>query len=76
VKRLRKRDWRFLVLVLVHVIGIAGFWSGGVGRTAGEAGGWRSIDVDAVKDKIDSGDLVDREADWYRVLPATMELRR
>lgn len=76
VKPLRKNDWPFLVLVLIHLVGIAGFWRGGVGGGGGDAEGWRPIDVELIKAKIGSGDLVDHEAEWYRVLPSTRERRR
>ena len=69
MSRIRKRDWRFIVLVLVHALCIAGFIRSGMEVAPPETGGWRRIDVEAVRAKIREGDLVDREADWYRVLP-------
>ncbi len=33
--------------------------------------GWRALDLDALQRRIESGELRDREADWYR--PATPE---
>ncbi len=66
--RLKLRDWRFLVLILAHVIGIAGFLSAGGGGGAVTAGTWRRIDTEAVKAKIRAGELSDHEADWYRPL--------
>ena len=68
MSRLKLRDWRFLILVLVHVIGIAGFLSAGGGDGAAMAGNWRRIDIEKVKAKIRAGDLSDHEADWYRPL--------
>ena len=68
MSRLKLRDWRFLVLVLVHAIGIAGFLSAGGGDGAVAAGSWRRIDTEAVKAKIRAGDLSDHEADWYQPL--------
>ncbi len=65
--RLRKRDWRFALLVAAHALFIAGFVRAQLGEAPPTTGGWRRIDVDAVKAKIRAGDLVGREADWYRV---------
>ena len=69
MRRLRARDGRFVLLALVHAIGIAGFLAAGVGGDASSRGGWRRIDVDAVRAKIRAGDLVEHEAEWYRAVP-------
>lgn len=69
VKRLRTRDWRFYLLVLVHLICIIGFVSEGLHVAPVATGGWRSVDLDKLKSRIGSGDLSDREADFYHVLP-------
>ncbi len=69
VKRLRTRDWRFYLLVLVHIICIIGFVSEGRHVTPAATGGWRTVDLEELKSRIGSGDLSDREADFYHVLP-------
>lgn len=69
MKRLRIRDWRFFLLVLVHAVCIVGFLSGGLDVAPPSTGGWRTVDLKELESRIRAGDLVDREADWYRVLP-------
>lgn len=69
IRRLRKRDRGFVLLVVVHLVCIAGFIVGDRGSAASELGGWRRIDLPALLDKIRSGDLVEHEADWYRTVP-------
>ena len=70
MKRLRRRDWRFYLLLVAHLIGILGFVSAGLERPAPVIGGrgWRSVDRAELESRIRAGDLVDREADWYHVL--------
>jgi len=69
VKRLRTRDWRFFLLVLVHAVCIVGILSQGHHLAPPATGGWRSVNLKELKTRIRSGDLVDHEADWYHVLP-------
>ncbi len=68
-RRFKKTDWRLLVLVLAHGVGIAGFISADVEIAEAERSGWRKIDREALMEKIRSGDLVQHEADWYRRVP-------
>jgi hypothetical protein len=76
VKRLRKRDWRFLLLVLAHAVCIVGFVAGGLGGEPPATGGWRRVDLEELESRIRAGDLVKREADWYRVLPESAGVGR
>ena len=69
MRRFRSCDWRFALLVLAHVIGIAGFLGAGDDSTASTRGSWRAIDTTAVRAKIRAGDLSSHEADWYRGVP-------
>ena len=68
-KHLRWRELQFLALMLAQVILIAGYLAGGVGGLTGdEPGGWRRIDVEAVEARLNAGELVRKEADWYHPL--------
>jgi len=70
----RPRDLKFLGLVAVTGLTIALYLDTGL-RLAGETGsGWRKPDLDALTQKIESGELRDREAEWYH--PATEEEMR
>ena len=69
MRRLRTRDWRFFLLALVHAVCIVGFVSEGLNVAPTATGGWRTVDLEELESRIREGDLVDREADWYRVLP-------
>ena len=54
--------------MLVNLVCIAGYLASGVGVTPEESGGWRRIDFDAVEARIEAGELVRKEADWYHSL--------
>ena len=65
------REARFLGLVLLTMVLIALHLGEGLRLAAREGSGHRVIDVQALQRRIDAGDLIDREADWYH--PATPE---
>jgi hypothetical protein len=74
IRHPRPRDLKFLGLVAVTGLAIALYLDTGL-RLAGETGsGWRKLDLDALMQKIESGELRDREAEWYH--PATDEETR
>jgi len=71
IRHLRYRELRFLALIAITASLIAVYLSTGL-RLAEEAGkGWRTIDLDTLQRRIETGELRDREADWYH--PSTPE---
>jgi len=73
-KHWRQRDLRFLGLVCVTGLVVALYLNAGLRLAGQEGSGWRSLDLDALHQRIESGELRDREADWYH--PATDEETR
>lgn len=70
-RHLHRREIGFLGLVAVTLAMIALYLNAGL-RLAGPGGaGWRTVDLDSLQRRIESGELRDREADWYH--PATSE---
>ncbi len=67
--KIRRRDRKFVAFVAANAVCIAAFIAGGVGSEAEAPGGWRRVDLKALKAKIQAGKLVKHEADWYRVVP-------
>lgn len=67
LQHVRRREVRFLALAAINLACIAGYVAGGVGMTP-EGGGWRRIDYQAVEARMEAGDLVRKEADWYHPL--------
>ena len=65
LKHLHQRDLRFLALVLVNLVCVAGFQLARVQTAEQPAGGWRRIDLEAVMTRIEAGDLQRHEAAWY-----------
>ena len=71
LRHVRRRELIFLGLVLLNLVSIAGYLAGGLGVVTGdERGGWRRIDLEAVEARLNSGELVRKEADWYHPLSA------
>ena len=66
LRHVRLRELRLLVLILANLMAIAGFLGGGGQQAQTQVGGWRRIDLDAVRDRMRAGELSDREAQWYR----------
>jgi hypothetical protein len=64
----RRREFRFLAFMLANLVCIGGYVASGIGAAPEGSGGWRRIDFQAVESRIDAGDLVRREADWYHAL--------
>jgi hypothetical protein len=60
--------------VLVHAICILGFVSQGLKVAPPATGGWRTVDLVKLEARIRDGDLVEHEADWYRVLPESQSV--
>jgi hypothetical protein len=60
-----QRELRFLGLVGISLGLIALHLSAGL-RLAGQEGtGWRKIDLPALERRIETGELRDKEAEWY-----------
>jgi hypothetical protein len=65
IRHWRARDLRFLGLVALTGVLIALYLDAGL-RLASQAGsGWRTLDLDVLQQRIETGELRDREADWY-----------
>ena len=64
-RHLRSREFRFLALVFANLICVAIFLGTGLQVPTRETGGWRRIDTEAVRARIEAGDLMSREASWY-----------
>jgi hypothetical protein len=74
LKHWRPRDLRFLGLVgLTALVGML-YLSEGLRLAAREGSGWRTLDLDVLMQRIETGELRDREADWYH--PASDEEER
>ena len=67
-RHLHRHDVQLLALVLASLLCVAGFLSSGLQNASEQPGGWRRIDIDAVKARIEAGDLMSREASWYHPL--------
>lgn len=59
-------DRIFAVFMLVTLLLISGFLVDQQEQRVMQGGGWRKIDIKAVMDKIDRGDLVKHDAMWSR----------
>jgi hypothetical protein len=71
MRHLRPRDLRFLGLIVLTALTIALYLDASL-RLADQGGsGWRKLDLDALMQRIETGELREREADWYH--PATEE---
>jgi hypothetical protein len=66
-RRLRGGEWRLLGLATATALCLAGFLLAQLGAGTDRRGGHRAIDVEAVQQKIQSGDLVRHEALWYHL---------
>ena len=65
LRHLHRRDYRFLAVVSLNLLCVAGYLLAHVQTLQQETGGWRRIDLDAVMSRIESGDLLQHEAAWY-----------
>ncbi len=74
VSHLRGRDLRFVMFIIANLFCVAGYLAGNLGTIQEPGGGWRSIDLEALLTRIETGDLVQKEAEWYH--PLTEETGR
>jgi hypothetical protein len=63
--RWRSRDWGFVGLAGLNLAVIVLYLATGLVELGSTGTGWRRVDVDAVRQRIDSGELSGREAQWY-----------
>lgn len=63
---LHRREFVFLGWIGATLVLIAGYLIGGQALVEQQGSGWRRIDIKALQQRIDSGDLGEREAAWYR----------
>jgi len=63
---LRRRDLRFLGVVVLNLACMAGYLATGSGAPDTAVGGWRRIDREALERRIESGELSRQEALWSR----------
>lgn len=66
LRHLHRRELGFLGLIGLTGLLIALHLASGLEGLGGPAGGWRTIDREALERRIESGDLRDREAEWSR----------
>jgi hypothetical protein len=69
IRHLRSRDLRFLGLVAVTGLTITLYLGTGLRLAGQEGSGWRKPDLAVLTQRIETGELQEREADWYH--PAT-----
>jgi hypothetical protein len=65
LKHVHGRELRFVAVILANLVCAAGYLASSVGVRPEESGGWRRIDLDAVEARMEAGELVRKEADWY-----------
>ena len=68
-RHLHPRDLRFLGLVAMTGLIIVLYLATGLQLADQTGSGWRKVDLDAVMQRIETGELRELEADWYH--PAT-----
>ena len=52
-------------LVVLTGVVVVLYLASGLRFGGGEGSGWRRLDLDALQQRIDDGELQGREADWY-----------
>ena len=67
LRHLHRRELAFLGMIGLTALLIAlHLGNSGLGRMEAPGGGWRVIDRAALEQRIERGDLRDREAEWFR----------
>jgi len=67
LKKIQRRDLIFITFILVNLFCIGGFLFNGIEKSSEPSGGgWRRIDLEALRMRINAGTLVTKEAAWYR----------
>ncbi len=62
---LRTRDWRFIGFMVLSVAAIGLYLAAGLNRLEQSGSSWRRIDIESVQRLMDSGELSEREAEWF-----------
>jgi hypothetical protein len=65
IRHWRVRDLRFLGLVALTGVLIVLYVDAGLRLASQTGSGWRTLDLDALHQRIETGELRDLEADWY-----------
>ena len=65
IRHLHQREYRFLGLIALTGVLIALHLGDRVRLAEQQGTGWRSVDLGALQRRVDTGELRDREADWY-----------
>jgi hypothetical protein len=65
LKHWKAREWRFLGLTGLNLVAIALYLGAGLGQLEPTGTTWRRVDIDALRQRMDSGELSGREAQWY-----------
>ena len=69
LRQLRTRDLPFVALILACGLSIGGFLAQRPATPDAAHGRFRRIDTERLHRRVQAGDLVLREADWYHVAP-------
>jgi hypothetical protein len=67
VRHWRGRELRFLGLVAITVGLMALYLNAGLRLAQQEGSGWRTINLEALQRRVESGELSDHEARWYHL---------
>jgi hypothetical protein len=64
--KFHRRDLGVIALILANLFCLGGFLVNGIQTATEPTGGWRRINLKALTVQINAGDLVNKEAEWYR----------
>jgi hypothetical protein len=64
LRRILIHDWPIIIMVALNLAGIGLYL--GVGPALQQGGGYRVIDIKAVQQLMDEGELSIHEAEWYQ----------
>jgi len=65
IRHWRPRDLRFLGVVASTGLIIVLYLGQSLRLAAREGSGWRTLELDTLMQRIETGELREREADWY-----------
>lgn len=74
IRHWRERDLRFLGLIALTGLVISLYLAQGLRVAEQEGSGWRKLELDALLQRVETGDLREWEADWSH--PSTEEESR
>jgi hypothetical protein len=64
--KFHRRDFGVSALILANFFCLGGFLVNGIQTATEPTGGWRRINLKALTAQINAGELVNKEAEWYR----------